>query len=195
LRGPEAPKPLGYRMSSRLSAKKKERDPNKPKRPQSGWLRYLGEFRKEQKGKILAKDVLGFAGEKWKTMSEAEKKPYNDAFEADKAVYEVAMAAYNADHVPPKRPPTAYIVFSGEFIKSNLGLDIVEASKLAGDKWKALTDKQKAPYKAKVAKLKKEYEVKLAAYEAKQQARVDKFGGESTSVGESDGEHEATAQS
>jgi len=190
LRGPEAPNPLGYRKSSRLSAKKKEKDPDKPKRPTSGWLRYVAHVRKEQKGKMESKDMLVYAGEQWKKMSDADKKPYNDAYAKDKAVYEEALAAYNADHKAPKRPPTAYILFSGDVRESSPGMDIIEASKAAGEKWKTLTDEQKVPYQEKAAKLMKAYEVELAAWEAKQKARGEKLGDEAD-----DGEDEATAHS
>lgn len=41
-----------------------------------------------------------------------------------------------------------------------------EVGKLLGEKWKALTDKQKAPYEAKAAADKKRYEEEKAAYTA-----------------------------
>lgn len=41
-----------------------------------------------------------------------------------------------------------------------------EVGKLLGEKWKALTDKQKTPYEAKAAADKKRYEEEKAAYTA-----------------------------
>ncbi|KAI8982413.1 high mobility group box domain-containing protein [Mycotypha africana] len=74
--------------------KKKRRakkDPNAPKRGLSAYMFFSQEKRAEVKaenpeasfgqiGKIL--------GEKWKAMSDEEKKPYNDKAEADKKRYE-----------------------------------------------------------------------------------------------------------
>lgn len=41
-----------------------------------------------------------------------------------------------------------------------------EVGKILGEKWKALSDKQRAPYEAKAANDKKRYEDEKAAYNA-----------------------------
>ncbi|WP_353804821.1 HMG-box domain-containing protein, partial [Acinetobacter baumannii] len=59
----------------------------------------------------------------------------------------------------PKRPPSAFFVFMEEFRKSfkeknpnNKSVSVV--GKAAGDKWKSLSEAEKAPYVAKAAKFK-----------------------------------------
>jgi len=66
--------------SSKRQAKKPKsakKDPNKPKRPPSAFFVFLEEFRKEYKKEhpeVKAVSAVGKAGgEKWKSMSDAEK--------------------------------------------------------------------------------------------------------------------------
>ncbi|CAL9781309.1 DNA-binding protein MNB1B-like [Musa acuminata AAA Group] len=73
----------------------------------------------------------------------------------------------------PKRPPSAFFVFMEEFRKSfkeknpnNKSVSVV--GKAAGDKWKSLSEAEKAPYVAKAAKFKTEYTKKLASYNKNQ---------------------------
>uniref|UniRef100_A0A0D6R4H7 HMG box domain-containing protein n=1 Tax=Araucaria cunninghamii TaxID=56994 RepID=A0A0D6R4H7_ARACU len=78
--------------------KKAKKDPNKPKRPPSAFFVFLEEFRKEYKEKhpnTKSVSVVGKAGgEKWKSMSEGEKAPYEAKAAKKKAEYEKTMAAY-----------------------------------------------------------------------------------------------------
>ncbi|URE44886.1 HAUS augmin-like complex subunit [Musa troglodytarum] len=73
----------------------------------------------------------------------------------------------------PKRPPSAFFVFMEEFRKSfkeknpnNKSVSVV--GKAGGDKWKSLSEAEKAPYVAKAAKLKTDYTKKIAAYNKNQ---------------------------
>ncbi|XVE99744.1 hypothetical protein REPUB_Repub03eG0227300 [Reevesia pubescens] len=78
------------------SAKK---DPNKPKRPPTAFFVFLEEFRviyKQEHPKVKAVSAVGKAGgEKWKSMSNAEKAPYEAKAAKRKSEYEKVMAAYN----------------------------------------------------------------------------------------------------
>ncbi|XP_061369221.1 high mobility group B protein 1 [Gastrolobium bilobum] len=78
----------------------------------------------------------------------------------------------------PKRPPSAFFVFLEEFRKTfkadNPGVKAVSAvAKAGGEKWKSLTAAEKAPYEAKAAKRKAEYEKLMNAYNKKQQSSAD----------------------
>ncbi|KAL8526687.1 hypothetical protein ACS0TY_015769 [Phlomoides rotata] len=73
----------------------------------------------------------------------------------------------------PKRPPSAFFVFLEEFRKTfkkeNPNVKAVSAvGKAGGEKWKSLSDAEKAPYEAKAAKRKQEYEKLMNAYNKKQ---------------------------
>ncbi|KAM5560411.1 hypothetical protein ABKV19_021527 [Rosa sericea] len=73
----------------------------------------------------------------------------------------------------PKRPPSAFFVFLGqfreEFKKKNPNVKGVAAvGKAGGEKWRSLSDAEKAPYEAESAKAKTEYEKQLKIYDKKQ---------------------------
>ncbi|KAF9620461.1 hypothetical protein IFM89_012638 [Coptis chinensis] len=75
----------------------------------------------------------------------------------------------------PKRPPSAFFVFLEEFRKTyklehpnNKAVSAV--GKAGGEKWKSLSRVEKAPYEAKAAKRKSEYEKLMASYNKKQES-------------------------
>ncbi|KNA04107.1 hypothetical protein SOVF_202730 [Spinacia oleracea] len=78
---------------------KPAKDPNKPKRPPSAFFVFMEEFRvtykqKHPNNKSVA--VVGKAGgEKWKSLTDAEKAPYIQKAEKRKADYEKNMTTYN----------------------------------------------------------------------------------------------------
>ncbi|XP_051130619.1 high mobility group B protein 1-like [Andrographis paniculata] len=78
----------------------------------------------------------------------------------------------------PKRPPSAFFVFLEEFRKTfkkeNPNVKAVSAvGKAGGAKWKSMSDAEKAPYEAKAAKKKVEYEKLMNAYNKKQESSAD----------------------
>ncbi|KAH7441686.1 hypothetical protein KP509_03G049000 [Ceratopteris richardii] len=73
----------------------------------------------------------------------------------------------------PKRPPTAFFIYLEEFRKAFKeehpdvkGVAVV--GKACGDKWKEMTDDEKAPYVAKANQKREEYEKALSSYNQKQ---------------------------
>ncbi|KAL1820293.1 hypothetical protein DCAR_0416622 [Daucus carota subsp. sativus] len=78
---------------------KPDKDPNKPKRPASAFFVFMEDFRKTYKEKHpnnKSVAVVGKAGgDKWKSMSEADKAPYVAKAEKRKSEYEKTMLAYN----------------------------------------------------------------------------------------------------
>lgn len=81
------------------SAKGKQ-DPNKPKRPPSAFFVFMEDFRVTFKanhpGNKSISAVGKAGGEKWKSMSDAEKAPYIAKANAKKVQYEKSLKAYNA---------------------------------------------------------------------------------------------------
>ncbi|KAM7523967.1 hypothetical protein LguiA_013869 [Lonicera macranthoides] len=79
------------------------KDPNKPKRPASAFFVFMEDFRKQYKEKHpnnKAVSVVGKAGgDKWKSMSEADKAPYVAKAEKRKVEYEKNMQVYNKKQV------------------------------------------------------------------------------------------------
>ncbi|KAI3717091.1 hypothetical protein L1987_68446 [Smallanthus sonchifolius] len=99
---------------SRLAVKKKEapakkkapakkskevKDPNKPKRPASAFFVFMEDFRKQYKEKHpnnKSVSVVGKAGgDKWKSLTAAEKAPYVAKAEKRKSEYDKNLQAYN----------------------------------------------------------------------------------------------------
>ncbi|GMI78573.1 high mobility group B3 [Hibiscus trionum] len=80
-------------------AGKAAKDPNKPKRPASAFFVFMEEFRvqyKKEHPKNKSVAAVGKAGgDKWKSLSEAEKRPYVEKAEKRKVEYEKNMKAYN----------------------------------------------------------------------------------------------------
>ncbi|XWS24607.1 hypothetical protein CRYUN_Cryun28dG0117500 [Craigia yunnanensis] len=78
---------------------KAAKDPNKPKRPASAFFVFMEEFREQYKKdhpKNKSVAAVGKAGgDKWKSLSEAEKQPYVAKAEKRKVEYEKNMKAYN----------------------------------------------------------------------------------------------------
>ncbi|CDP01791.1 unnamed protein product [Coffea canephora] len=78
---------------------KAAKDPNKPKRPASAFFVFMEEFRKQYKEKhpnnksVAAVGKAG--GDKWKSMSDAEKAPYIAKADKRKVEYEKNLQAYN----------------------------------------------------------------------------------------------------
>ncbi|CAN6198833.1 unnamed protein product [Urochloa humidicola] len=69
----------------------------------------------------------------------------------------------------PKRPPSAFFVFMEEFRKDykEKHPNVKQVSvigKAGGEKWKSLSESEKAPYVSKAEKLKAEYTKKIDAY-------------------------------
>ncbi|XP_043712004.1 HMG1/2-like protein [Telopea speciosissima] len=94
-------KPAGGDRAGKKPAKKEKavKDPNKPKRPASAFFVFMEEFRKQFKEKHpnnKSVSVVGKAGgDKWKSLSDAEKAPYVAKAEKRKTEYNKNMDAYN----------------------------------------------------------------------------------------------------
>ncbi|XP_044507275.1 high mobility group B protein 1-like [Mangifera indica] len=102
------------------------------------------------------------------------------ALKAVKSSNKRAKNAKSAKNDPnkPKRPPSAFFIFLGEFRKvykqEHPNIKAVSAvGKAGGEKWKSFTDSEKAPYEAKAAKGKSEYEKLMAAYNKKKESSED----------------------
>lgn len=87
------------KAGKKTKKEKPVKDPNKPKRPASAFFVFMEEFRKQYKEKHPSNksvSVVGKAGgDKWKSMSEADKAPYVAKAEKRKVEYEKNMKAYN----------------------------------------------------------------------------------------------------
>ncbi|KAI3921966.1 hypothetical protein MKX01_005655, partial [Papaver californicum] len=94
-------KALASERAGKKPAKKEKptKDPNKPKRPASAFFVFMEEFRqtfKKEHPNNKSVSVVGKAGgDKWKSLSDAEKAPYVAKAEKRKTEYNKVMQAYN----------------------------------------------------------------------------------------------------
>lgn len=90
-------------LQSKGIVKKKKKDPNAPKKAQSAYFLFMNKnrpmFQAELektglKGKELNTSVAKMAGEKWKTLTENDKKEFNDLHLQEKQKYDEEMKNY-----------------------------------------------------------------------------------------------------
>jgi high mobility group protein B1 len=168
--------------------KKKERDPLAPKRARTAFNFFLDSFREEYK--ITHPDVKGVVhctkagSEKWKTLTPAERTPFEEKASAARETYLKAKEEYISSGGPQKfklskgtpRPPTAYFIFLANFRRqrNESGAEptsIKEISKMAGQKWREMDPADKVPYEQKAALAKQEY-LKLKVLTAEERVAV-----------------------
>jgi len=140
-------------------------------------------------------DLGKLLGAKWQTLKDSEKKPYEKQNQQDKERYEkdkeelnrkeaedsgdaepktkktkTTSAAKNTVKKGPKTPKSAYMLFADDERTKlkNEGKDVTfaESGKHIGERWRALSDKEKAPYVEKNKGLKEQYEKDKADWEA-----------------------------
>ncbi|KAK1926568.1 putative nonhistone protein 6 [Papiliotrema laurentii] len=86
---------------------KKDKDPNKPKRALSAYMFFVQDWRdriKSENPDVTFGEVGKLLGAKWKEMSPAEKKPYEDKAEADKVRAARQKKEYEGDSKKAKKP-------------------------------------------------------------------------------------------
>ncbi|XP_061733295.1 high mobility group protein B1b isoform X2 [Nerophis ophidion] len=162
------------------------KDPKKPRGKMSSYAYFVQTCREEHKKKHPEASV-NFAefskkcSERWKTMSPKEKGKFEDMAKQDKVRYEAEMKNYIPpkgqkmkrfkDPNAPKRPPSAFFLFCGDFrpkVKGETpGLSIGDTAKKLGEMWNGSSMEEKQPYEKKAAKLKEKYDKDIVAYRTK----------------------------
>eukprot|EP00418_Pyrodinium_bahamense_P095058 CAMPEP_0179036220 /NCGR_PEP_ID=MMETSP0796-20121207/13506_1 /TAXON_ID=73915 /ORGANISM="Pyrodinium bahamense, Strain pbaha01" /LENGTH=357 /DNA_ID=CAMNT_0020732501 /DNA_START=97 /DNA_END=1170 /DNA_ORIENTATION=- len=177
--------PTPFLMTQVRGVRPAIRDPDRPKRPLTAWLRFLADFRRENPE--LKKDALKAASEKWRVMPAAQKQPWVQSYEADKREYDTLYKAYvdsgkkaawERPPGKPTRPKTAFLLYSMEYRDKNPHLKMTEQTQLAAALWKDMSPEQKKPYEQKYAQEKEAYTEALTAYKESgaEKAWKDKVG-------------------
>jgi len=139
-------------------------DPEKPKRPTTPWLRFLKEFR--QTTTVKGKEVMSAGAKEWKAMPDAQKRRFEEPYEAECRVYEKALkeyvdsgkkAAWERPPDKPKKPVTAYMLYAQEYREKHPHLKVTEASQIASELWKDMQPAEKVQYE-------QQYQINLAKY-------------------------------
>lgn len=145
---------------------------------------FMKDFRKNYKGENTSiSELAKIAGEKWKTLTDNDKKGYQDLANKDKKRYETDLAngmvtsqkkskkkvVKDAKKVKdpnaPKKARTAYICFLAEFRKNNANKGSKLIS-LGAVEWKGMNDEQKKVYIEMEAKDKERYATEYKKYES-----------------------------
>jgi hypothetical protein len=176
-------------MDTGSRSAKPKKDPNHPKRWNTGYIIFCGEHRtkiKEKDPSLSATEVTTQLGKLWKELSEKEKKKYEEASKKDKSRYDKEMESYTppegfsdsedkpkrgrgkrAERTGPKRPLSAYMFFCqdarAEVKSDHPDMDGKKVTLELGTRWNALTAEQKAPYDAKHQADKARYEAEKAS--------------------------------
>jgi len=84
------------RYDEEMALFKPQKDPGKPKKPQTAFLLYVASVRQKLKNDGLAnKDILVRAGELWRGLDDTEKEPFDDQAKIAKKKYNEEMEKYN----------------------------------------------------------------------------------------------------
>jgi len=93
------PKEATKTRKAKGKTEKRKKDPNAPKRGLSAYMFFANDSRdkvREENPGIKFGEVGKMLGERWKELTDKEKKPYEDKAKADKERYETEKAAYQA---------------------------------------------------------------------------------------------------
>jgi len=167
------------------------KDPNAPKRPLTGYMRYIGTIRDEVRKEtgLNGIKVTPHLSKRWNALTDEEKMPFNAEFKVEMAEHRNKVEEYRktdlyAEHLTkkktkkfkkkpkdknaPKKPQTAYFVMCNEKrneIKASLEKPTMAAvSKKMGEMWKTLSDEQRQYYIQKNLEQKERYAEEFAKY-------------------------------
>ena len=170
------------------------KDKNKPKRAMTAYFYFAGSIREElrednpdlKKGDLPALAKLTSA--RWAKLTDQDKQPFQDQFEADKIRYAKDMETYVPpppteitkrqamkrqkskkvkDPNKPKQATSAYFYFLSEIrpkLVKDESLSNTGLVKKAGAMWSMLSEDERLPYKAKAAMDKLRYKEEMLTY-------------------------------
>ncbi|VAI81785.1 unnamed protein product [Triticum turgidum subsp. durum] len=118
-------------------------------------------------------------GAKSKGAAKADAKLAVKSKGAEKPAAKGKKGKAGKDPNKPKRAPSAFFVFMGEFReefkqKNPKNKSVAAVGKAAGERWKSLSESEKAPYVAKANKLKGEYNKAAKEVEEEDEEESDK---------------------
>ena len=198
--------PTPKKVKPKKKAKKAKKDPNAPKRPMTAYMFFNQDMRaklKKENPKLTFGELGKLIGQKYKALTDDEKKKYDKLTASAKEKYVKAMKNYTPpepdsddsdsdsdsdDDAPkkpvkkkakkdpnaPKRGMSSYMFFNQDMrskLKAeNPDLSFGDLGKLVGQKFKELTDDEKAKYTKKAANDKERYIRDMKAYSEKGKA-------------------------
>ncbi|KAI3979253.1 hypothetical protein MKX01_007729 [Papaver californicum] len=153
---------LGAKWKNATEEEKKPYE-EKYQADREAYLQIVGKEKRENEAmKLLEED------QKQKTAMELLEQYLQFKQEGAAEVKEGKKKKKEQDPMKPKRPLTAFFLFSKE-VRANHAdnKNVVEVSKIAGEEWKKMSDEQKRPYEEIVKKQKEEYLHEMELYNQK----------------------------
>ena len=161
----------------------------KPKGRMSAYTFFVQTCREEHRKKHPNENVnfTEFSkkcAERWKQMTDKEKKRFSDMADKDKARYDREMASYvpppsesgkkhkkKKDPNAPKRPLSAFFLFCADEragVKAiNPSFSVGDVAKHLGERWNKVSADQKSKYEARAQQDKQRYEREMENYRNK----------------------------
>jgi len=137
----------------KLLLKKRKKKKQNLKRPKSAYMFYAASVYqsvKSQNENASAPELLQKIAQKWNSLSDAQKQPYNEKAKEDKERYTKQVAEYKKT-LPPKRPLSAFMIYSNDvrdsIMNANPNSTFGEIGSIIGEKWRSLSESQKEKYK------------------------------------------------
>jgi ABC-type transporter MlaC component len=174
---------------------KKGGSSKKPKGRMSAYTFFVQTCREEHRKKHPTENVnfTEFSkkcAERWKQMTDKEKKRFAEMADKDKVRYDREMATYTPanevggsrkrkkkDPNAPKRPLSAFFLFCADERANVKALhpsySVGEVAKDLGEKWNKVTPEQKQKYESRVQAEKQRYEKEMDTYRNKGAAAND----------------------
>lgn len=161
---------------------KRKKDANAPKKPKSAYVVFMEKHRvllKESDPKLMSQDIMKKIGELWSQCSAEEKKECEQVVEEDRKRYQREIADYapgpDAVEKPvkrrksnkPKRPMSAYLLFSREYRAGLEAMPFSDATKKTAEAWHKLSAEEARKYEQEAAIMKDKYESEMKEYDAK----------------------------
>ena len=141
--------------------KRTKKDPNAPEKWNTSYIIFCNEQReklKRENSSLSATEMTKHFGQLWKSLSEGDKKRYEEISQKDKERYQREMKEYAPEDkheksnkkVTPKRPLSSYMLFCQENrtqIKAqNPGFSGAQITSLLAKQWKELSVEEKSRY-------------------------------------------------
>lgn len=155
---------------------KKEKDPDAPKKPQTAYFLFMNQKRvevKEADPSLTFGTLTKKLTEMWRGLDDEARKVYDDLAIKDKERYQAEMEAKGlakkrADQGAPKKPRTAFILYSTEareqLKKSEPDLKQTDILKRIGQLWAELEEDKKQEWTEKSEADRKRYEKEMAEF-------------------------------
>ncbi|XP_041459290.1 high mobility group protein 1 homolog [Lytechinus variegatus] len=186
---------------------KNKKDPNRPRGRMSAYAYFVQDRRSKAEGQVNFTAFSKDCADKWRGMSDGEKRPYNDKSATDKLRYDREMSSYippmkdknsksgrrraKKDPDAPKRNLSAFFLFSrderGAIKNAHKDWSVGKIAQQLAKIWKTVPLETKEKYDAEAARDKERYLKEMAIFkETKPKAPRKPQRKESTSSSSSD---------